>query len=185
MRRAVFLDRDGTINYDTNYLAAPEEVELVPGAGAAVARLNRAGLWVVVVTNQSGLARGYFGEEDLASVHRELDRQLAAHGGRVDAYYHCPHQPQGVVENLAVECDCRKPAPGLVLRAAAELGLELAGSYLVGDRPGDIGCGLAAGLTCIRVATGPDRGEWEAPAHHSAPDLAGAVEWILAREAAG
>jgi D-glycero-D-manno-heptose 1,7-bisphosphate phosphatase len=182
MKRAVFLDRDGTINHDTDYLAAPEEVELVPGAGRAVARLNAAGFAVVVVTNQSGLARGYFGEADLAAVHRELDRRLAAHDARVDAYYHCPHLPQGVVEGLAVECDCRKPAPGLVLRAASEMGLELAGSYLVGDRPGDIGCGLAAGLVCIRVQTGPDREEWEAPAQHTAPDLAAAVEWILARE---
>ncbi len=195
-RRAVFLDRDGTINHDTNYLSSPHELRLIPGADRAIARLNAAGLWVVVVTNQSGLARGYFGERDLEAVHAELQRLLSRAGARIDAFYHCPHLPPALYDSgppqrrgrprpeLIVPCECRKPAPGLVLRAARELGIELAGSFLVGDRPGDIACGRAAGLTCVRVATGPDAsppsGPEEVP-HHQAPDLAAAVDWILAR----
>ncbi len=178
---AVFIDRDGTINQDTHYLSRPEEVRLIPGAAQAIARLNRAGIKVVVVTNQSGLARGFFKEDDLRAVHAELDRQLAACGARIDAYYHCPHLPEGVVEHLAVECDCRKPSPGLVLRAARELDLDLPGSFMVGDRPGDVGCALAAGVTAVRVHTGPDQDDWPEPAHFDAPDLARAVEWILGR----
>jgi len=177
---AVFLDRDGTINQDTNYLSNPDEVRLIPGSAQAIARLNRAGLAVVVVTNQSGLARGFYSHEDLQAVHAELDRLLAAHGARVDAYYHCPHHPEGVVEHLALECDCRKPGPGMVLRAAEELDLRLTGSFMVGDRPGDVGCALAAGLYAVRVLSGPDQDDEEQAAHHRAPDLAGAVEWILA-----
>jgi D-glycero-D-manno-heptose 1,7-bisphosphate phosphatase len=180
-KTAVFLDRDGTINQDTNYLHRPDELSLIPGSAQAIARLNRAGLAVVVVTNQSGLARGYYSHEDLQAVHDELDRLLGAHGASIDAYYHCPHHPEGVVEHLAMECDCRKPGPGMVLRAARELNLRLEGSFMVGDRPGDVGCALAAGLFAVRVLTGPDLSKEEQPAHHRAPDLAGAVDWILAR----
>jgi D-glycero-D-manno-heptose 1,7-bisphosphate phosphatase len=180
-KTAVFLDRDGTINQDTNYLSKPEELRLIPGSAQAIARLNRAGLAVVVVTNQSGLARGYYSQDDLDAVHAELDRMLKSHGASIDAYYHCPHHPEGVVEHLALKCDCRKPEPGMVLRAALELNLRLEGSFMVGDRPGDVTCALAAGLYAVRVMTGPDLSDEEEPAHHRAPDLAGAVEWILRR----
>ena len=185
-RRAVFLDRDGTIIPDRHYLSQPRQVDLFPGAGPALARLNQAGLWVVVITNQSGLARGYFSEEDLAQVHQELDRQLAEHGARVDAYYHCPHLPDGSVARYAIECDCRKPAPGLVLRAAAELGIVLAGSFMVGDRNKDVACGRAAGLIPILLRCGHEDGLPAGPLErpeHLADDLAGAVDWILAQSA--
>lgn len=185
LKRAVFLDRDGTINLDTNYLSSPEDLRLIPGAARAIARLNQARLAVVVITNQSGLARDFFSEDDLAAVHAELDRLLAAAGARIDAYFHCPHHPQGVVRSLAIECDCRKPGTGLVKRAARELGLDLGGSFMIGDRPGDVGCALAAGLTAVRVLSGPDHEEWLEPAHHYADDLAQAVEWILGRLGSG
>lgn len=180
-KTAVFLDRDGTINHDTNYLSDPAELRLIPGAARAIARLNQAGLTVVVVTNQSGLARGFYTHDDLRAVHAEMDRLLRAQGAEVDAYYHCPHHPEGVVEHLAVRCDCRKPGTGMIEQAAQELGLRLEGSFMVGDRPGDVSCALAAGLYAVRVLSGPDLSDEEQPAHHRAPDLADAVEWILAR----
>jgi len=182
---AVFLDRDGTINQDTNYLANPDELRLIPGAAQAIARLNQAGLPVVVVTNQSGLARGFYNHDDLQAVHAEMDRLLSAHEAKVEAYYHCPHHPEGVVEHLALECDCRKPGTGMVEQAARELGLSLTGSFMVGDRPGDVGCALAAGMYAVRVLSGPDLSDEDQPAHHRAQDLAGAVDWILARLESG
>ncbi len=183
-RRAVFLDRDGTINEEVHYLRRAEDVRLLPGAGQAIARLNAAGLAVVVVSNQSGLARGYFDEADLASVQIRLNRLLAEQGARVDAYYFCPHHPEGAVEHYALACDCRKPAPGLVLQAAREMGLELAGSYMVGDRLRDVACGKNAGLTSIMVRCGQDDGEPRPEDEKPdlvADDLAQAVDWILAR----
>jgi D-glycero-D-manno-heptose 1,7-bisphosphate phosphatase len=182
---AVFLDRDGTINLDTNYLSSPDELRLIAGSAQAIARLNRAGLPVVVVTNQSGLARGFYSHDDLRAVHEELDRLLEAHGARVDAYYHCPHHPEGVVKRLAVECDCRKPGPGMLLQAAQDLGLSLEGSFMVGDRPGDVECALSQGLFAVRVRTGPDQADGEQYPHHETGDLAGAVDWILARLESG
>lgn len=176
---AVFLDRDGTINLDTNYLSSPHELHLISGSAQAIARLNRAGLTVVVVTNQSGLARGYYSRDDLQAVHDELDRLLASHGARIDAYYHCPHHPDGVVEHLAVTCDCRKPGPGMLRQAARDLGLKLEGSFMVGDRPGDVECALNEGLFAVRVQSGPDQSEGEQAPHHKTRDLAGAVDWIL------
>lgn len=183
MKPAVFLDRDGVINVDVNYLSRPEDVRLIPGAARAIAKLNAAGFAVVVVSNQSGLARGYFGPEDLEAVRAELDRRLAQAGARVDAYYHCPHHPdQGVIPELTRACDCRKPAPGMVLRAARELNLDLAASFMVGDKPSDAACGRAAGVVSILVggASGGD-----AAPDHMAADLAQAVDWILGRAGEG
>lgn len=183
---AVFLDRDGTINQDVDYLSRAEDVELIPGAGQAIARLNRAGLAVVVVSNQSGLARGYFDWGDLAKVQAEINRQLAEHGAKVDAYYVCPHlpPPQGKVYELAIECDCRKPKPGLIMRAASQMALDLEESFMVGDRQRDVSSGRAANLTSILVETGQDDGAEPEPGqepHFIARDLAQAVDWILGR----
>lgn len=183
-RRTVFLDRDGTINEEVHYLRRAEDVRLIPGAARAIARLNAAGLMVVVVSNQSGLARGIFDEADLASVQVRLNRLLAQEDARVDAYYFCPHLPDGVVEHYACRCDCRKPAPGLVLQATAEMGLTLEGSFMVGDRLRDVACGHAAGLISVLVNSGHDDGEprdaGERP-DHVARDLEDAVDWILAQ----
>ncbi|MFH1059491.1 MAG: HAD family hydrolase [Pseudomonadota bacterium] len=182
-QRTVFLDRDGTINVEVNYLHRVEDLALLPGAARAIARLNAAGIAVVVVSNQAGLAKGLFDEGDLALVQIEINRRLKAAGARVDGWYFCPHHPQGVVEDLAIACDCRKPGPGLVLMAAEEMGLALTGSYLVGDRLRDVACAARAGLTGVLVRSGhadwpPTCGE-EEPAF-VAPDLAAAVDWILA-----
>ncbi len=124
-RPAVFLDRDGVLIEDVHYLKNPEQVRLTPGAGPAVARLNAEGLPVVVVTNQSGVARGYFSETAVAEAHRRLDELLAEHGARVDRYYHCPHHPGGTVAAYRVACECRKPRPGMLLRAAPNWALTL------------------------------------------------------------
>lgn len=183
-QRAVFLDRDGTINHDTNYLARPEEVQLLPGAGPAIARLNAAGLLVLVVSNQSGVARGMFSPAEVEAVNAELSRQLAGFGARVDRYYFCPHHPEGEVAPYNRPCDCRKPAPGLLLRAAGELGLALGECFMVGDRPLDMEAGLAAGVTCVLVPTGPHQDpapEAHQRPRHVAPDLGQAVDWILGR----
>lgn len=188
-RRAVFLDRDGTINQEVNYLSRREDVRLIPGAAQAIARLNAAGILVVVVSNQSGLARGYFDEMDLAAVQIELNRQLKEQGARVDAYFFCPHHPEGQVEEYTQVCDCRKPEPGLILQAAEGLGplFSLADSFMVGDRLRDVACGLAAGVTSVLVRSGQDDGPPQGPQetpHHVAEDLAQAVDWILAQVAA-
>ncbi|MCA1905369.1 MAG: HAD family hydrolase [Desulfarculus sp.] len=182
-RPAVFLDRDGTINREVSYLSRPQDVEILPGAAEAIARLNAAGFWVVVISNQSGLARGYFDEGDLALVQLEINRRLKAAGARVDAWYFCPHHPAGVVEDLALACECRKPGIGLIMQAAREIALTLEGSFMVGDRLLDVACGRRAGLTSILVKSGHPDWPPEVPEqepHFVAADLAAAVDWILA-----
>jgi len=149
-RSAVFLDRDGTINVEKNYLCRVEDFEFIDGVPAAIRCLNRAGLPVVVVTNQSGIARGFYGRSEVEKLHRHVDRLLAAFGARIDAWYLCPHLP----DNSSVKCDCRKPAPGLLQRAAAERGIDLARSWMVGDKPADLKAGLAAGCRSLLVKTG-------------------------------
>src|SRR3712207_4894921 len=148
-REAVFLDRDGTINVEVNYLYRPDDFAFVPGAPEAIGRLNRAGFPVVVVTNQAGIARGFYTAEDVVALHDHLQRRLAPFGARVDAFYFCPHHP-----DFTGECACRKPAPGMLLQAARELGLDLGQSWLVGDSAGDIGAAAAAGCHAILVRTG-------------------------------
>lgn len=182
--KAVFLDRDGTIVREVNYLCRPEDTELLPGAGQAIAKLRRAGFAVVVVSNQSGIARGYFSHDDLQSVQDELIRQLAGHNTEIDGWYNCVHHPNGEVEQFRMVCDCRKPKPGLVHSAAAEMDLELEGSYMVGDRLRDVACGNAAGLTSILVRSGQNDGAPQEDIQHPdhvTGDLAQAAEWILAR----
>jgi histidinol-phosphate phosphatase family protein len=142
---AAFLDRDGTVIRDTGYVSSPEDVVLLPGAAEAVRLLNRAGIPVVIVTNQSGIARGYFGESEFHSVQERLESLLLAAGARIDATYFCPHVPND-------RCDCRKPGLGLYLKAAAELGLDLAGALYVGDRVRDVLPVLELGGKGILVA---------------------------------
>ena len=132
-RPAVFLDRDGTIIEDTGYIGDPDAVRLLPGAAAAIGRLNLAGIPAVVVTNQSGIARGLLDESAYSAVARRLQGLLAAEGARLEADYHCPHHP-----DFTGACECRKPGPLLYRRAAAEHGLDLARSWWVGDRPRDV-----------------------------------------------
>jgi len=147
MTRLVLLDRDGTINEERNYLSSPDELELLPGAAEGIRRMRDLGLAVVVVTNQSGVGRGYFTAETVAAVHQRLGELLAAGGAKVDAFYVCPHTPDD-------DCDCRKPAPGLARQAAAEFQADLSRSFVVGDKVCDIELGQRAGATTILVRTG-------------------------------
>lgn len=145
-RKVAFLDRDGVINLDRAYVHKWEEFEFVPGAVEAMRRLCEAGYELVVVTNQSGLARGMYSEAEYQALTDAMCVALARAGAAVAAVYHCPHHPKGRVAALAVDCDCRKPAPGMILRAAKELGVSLADSFLVGDKPSDIEAARAAGV---------------------------------------
>ena len=187
-RPAVFLDRDGTINEQMGYVNHLSRFHLLPGAARAIRGLNEAGLAVVVVTNQSGLARGYFPESLLEAVHAEMYRLLAQEGARLDGLYVCPHHPEAKEERFRLDCDCRKPRTGLLERAAAELGLDLGRSYMVGDRWSDLRCGAAVGATTVLVLTGYGRGDaaYVGPGQtvqpdHVAEDLEAAARWILDR----
>jgi D-glycero-D-manno-heptose 1,7-bisphosphate phosphatase len=171
-RRAVFLDRDGTINVEVGYLSRPEDFALIEGSAPAIKRLNDAGFLVVVVSNQSGVARGYFGEDDVKRVNEEMARQLQRFGARLDAVYYCPHYPEGAVQEYRRECDCRKPGPGMIRQAQEDLGIDVANSYVVGDHLGDIVLAKNVGARSIMVVTGHGADELEKLRSHGVePDL--------------
>jgi D-glycero-D-manno-heptose 1,7-bisphosphate phosphatase len=153
-RRAVFLDRDGTINIEKDYLHRPEEFEFIPGVPEAISIMKDAGYLVVVVTNQSGVARGYYGESEVERIHRHMDDLLAAQGTSVDGYYFCPHHPENGVGGYRKDCDCRKPLPGMLMKAATDLHIDLSASWMVGDKLADIEAGLKAGCRAALVLTG-------------------------------
>jgi D,D-heptose 1,7-bisphosphate phosphatase len=151
--KAVFLDRDNTIIDDPGYIGDPSLVRLLPGVEQAIKSLQAAGYKIVVVTNQSGIARGLLTEAMLERIHDELRRQLALKEAYLDAIYYCPYHPEGTVEGYAIDSGLRKPRPGMLLKAAGEMDLELAGSWMVGDSPRDIEAGQRAGCRTIRVRT--------------------------------
>ena len=182
---AVFLDRDGTIIEDVGYLRHLDQIAFYPWSADAIRALNRAGLPVVLITNQSGIARGMLTEALVEAAHRRIAERLAAGGARIDAYYYCPHHPQGKVEPFARACDCRKPACGMIARAAADLGLDPSRSFVVGDTWLDVGAARAAGARAILVRRGRGRQHDPPPApdglHADAmvDNLAAAASWIL------
>lgn len=147
MKRFVLIDRDGTINVEKHYLSDPEQLELYPGVGHAIRRLNQLDLGVAVLTNQSGIARGYFDLKRLDEIHDRLYTLLAEEGAMVDGLYLCPHGP-------ADECDCRKPLPGMVEQAVAEHGFDPARSFMIGDKEVDVEMGRAVGAVTFLVRTG-------------------------------
>jgi D-glycero-D-manno-heptose 1,7-bisphosphate phosphatase len=178
-RRAVFLDRDGTIAEEAGYLNHISRFQMFPYSGKAIARLNAAGLLVIVITNQSGVARGFYPEALVHRVHDRMEDELRAAGAHVDGIYYCPHIS-------ADGCDCRKPSPGMLERAAEEHNLKIAGSTIVSDRYDDIRMGHDAGCWTILVLTGYGRGEyewnrkgWAKPPHHVVENLEEAVEIVL------
>lgn len=181
--KAVFLDRDGTVTVERGYVTVPEMIELIPGAAAAILRLKEGGWKVFVVTNQACVAKGMISEEELGMIHFRLVSMLGAEGAEVDGIYTCPHHPEGAVPELAVDCDCRKPRPGLLERAASEHDLDLSRCVMIGDSLRDLQAGQAAGARSILVRTGLGKSVGdEHGAVHVAEDLSGAVDWIL-REA--
>lgn len=154
MRPAIFLDRDGTLNVDVGYLHALEQLELFPWTVDALRLLKRAGFALVVVTNQSGIAQGLIDEDFVGVAHAEMQRRLEAEGAGIDAYYSCPHHPNGSVAKFRTECRCRKPNPGMIEDAARDLGLDPTRSWVIGDKWLDVQLGQAVGARSILVRTG-------------------------------
>jgi len=148
-RAAVFLDRDGTINIDKGYVYRVEDWEWIPGAIDAIVALKNAGFLVIIITNQAGIARGYYNEADLTNLHTRINEELQEHGVMIDGFYHCPHHPE-----FSAVCECRKPLPGLIYEASQDLDVDLECSWLVGDKASDIQAGLAAMVKSILVLTG-------------------------------
>jgi D-glycero-D-manno-heptose 1,7-bisphosphate phosphatase len=179
--RAVFLDRDGTINLDHGYVFRAADFQFIVGAREAIRKLKDAGYLVIVVTNQAGIARGLYDEADLHELHRHLDRELATYGTAIDAYYYCPHHPEEGREPYLRDCACRKPLPGMLLQAAADFSLKLDSSFLVGDKRSDIQAGVAAGCRSILVQTGYGSGPDDLPPDiPQVADLMEAAHLILA-----
>lgn len=174
-KRAVFLDRDGTIARDVPYCHRVEDFELLPTVPEAIKLLNESGFKVVVITNQSGIARDYFTEETLARIHKKMEDELAKSGARLDSIRYCPHHPDD-------GCECRKPKTALFHQAAAELGIDLSGSFMVGDMQMDINAGKALGCKTVLVTTGPNGANSIVnPPDYVADSLLEAVNWILER----
>lgn len=187
-RPAVFLDRDGTINEQMGYINHISRFHLLPGVGKAIKLLNDKDIPVIVVTNQSGLARGYFPEPLLDAVHEQMRIHLKQDQARIDGLYICPHHPEAKEEKYRKNCACRKPKTGLLEQAAAEMHLDLNRSFMVGDRWSDIRCGAAVGATSLLVLTGYGRGDakYIGPSQAIQPDcitenLMEAVQWILGK----
>lgn len=188
MKKAVFLDRDGTLNVDAGYPSRYDQIDIYPQSYAAVKKLNKEGWLAVVVTNQSGVGRGLLSEEDLKDIHTRLMSSFARHEAHLDGVYYCPHHILSEDPRYRKDCDCRKPRTGLARQAAADLGIDLTGSYMVGDKAEDILFGMNIGAVPVLVLTGAG-GESQsrlkeqnvAPAYVAA-DVLEAVDWILERE---
>ena len=185
-RPAVFIDRDGTLTDEVGYVNHPSRLRLLPRSAEAIRRLNRAGMAAVVVTNQAGVARGYFSESVLKAVNEDLVAQLTQAGARLDGLYVCPHHPSEGEPPYRVDCACRKPKPGLLLRAAGDLDLDLARSVMVGDKSSDLEVAPKIGARSVLVLTGYGLGEWEhrreqfsVMPDHVAVDLLDAVDWAM------
>ncbi len=183
---AVFLDRDGTINDDPGYLTDPSDVRLLPGVGEALRLLQEQGFILVVVSNQSGVARGFLTEAELAQVQMRLEALLSAEGVTLTGAYYCPHHPAGAPPYRQI-CDCRKPQGGLVERAAREHGIDLSRSYVVGDKQIDVELARHMGMPAVLVLTGQGRDNLKPgliQPDYVAPDLPAAARWILQRHCA-
>lgn len=178
--KAVFLDRDGVINQDTDHLRNMADFRLLPGAAQALRVIKERGYLVIVVTNQAAVAKGMLSLDQLESMHEEIKQELARHGAEIDAIYYCPHHPDGIVPEYAIKCDCRKPGVGMIIKAIKEFDIDLSKSFLVGDKTGDILAGTRAGLTTILVRTGygGQDGKFEASPDFTADDLKAALRYI-------
>jgi D-glycero-D-manno-heptose 1,7-bisphosphate phosphatase len=189
LRRAVFLDRDGTVAEEVGYVNHASRIRLLPGSAGAVRRVRDAGFLAVVVTNQAGVARDYFEEFVVHQANRRLVELLQKEGTDLDGIYYCPHHPREGAPPYRQDCQCRKPRPGMLLKAAEDLGIDLPNSYMVGDGLVDVGAARAAGVVPVLVLTGYGRGHlehrrsrWTEEPEHIAEDLSAAVQWILERE---
>jgi D-glycero-D-manno-heptose 1,7-bisphosphate phosphatase len=184
VKPAVFLDRDGTLLEEAGYLDRLERLAFFPFGIDAVRLLNRGGYSVVIITNQSGIGRGMYEEEFVIRAHQVVDERVRAGGGRIDGYYYCPHHPEAELAKYRKDCDCRKPEPGMLRQAAADLGLDLSRSFAVGDKWTDVQAGVAAGARGLLVRTGYGRTSEATPKRPVEPvtiadDLMAATAWIL------
>ncbi|MBN2521820.1 MAG: D-glycero-beta-D-manno-heptose 1,7-bisphosphate 7-phosphatase [Bacteroidales bacterium] len=146
MTKAVFLDRDGTINHDTGHLHKPEELMLIQGAIEAIKEIRNKGFIVIVVTNQAGIAKGLYTEDDVNELHGYINQKLKLAGAAIDAFYYCPHHPGALIEKYRIECECRKPKPGMLLKAIEELKINPHCSFMIGDKESDMLAGKNAGI---------------------------------------
>jgi D-glycero-D-manno-heptose 1,7-bisphosphate phosphatase len=186
MRRAVFLDRDGTMIHEAGYLGRLDDLRWFSWTADAIRLLNRAGFLVCVTTNQGGIGLGFYTEAFLHELHARMAATLDAAGAHVDGWFHCPHHPAAVVPSLRLDCDCRKPRPGMIRQAVERLDIDARQSFVVGDKLADVGLAGQAGARGILVRTG--YGDDVVRAHggvvpgavHVAGDLMGAVAWLLA-----
>ena len=186
MADAVFLDRDGVINEDFGYLHDHKDLRLIPGSASAIHRFNELSIPVIVVSNQAGVARGYFSESHIGIFHDALSQELKKDNSHIDRFYYCPHHPSEGKGKYALVCDCRKPMPGLLLQAGKDMNLDLEKCVLIGDKASDIGAGVAAGCQTILVMTGYGANEWETwhesfKPSHVAQNLLDASTWLLNR----
>jgi D-glycero-D-manno-heptose 1,7-bisphosphate phosphatase len=182
---AVFLDRDGTINEDTGYVAHPSELAIYPWTAEALRLINQSGMKAIVVTNQSGVARGIYSEATLKQIHKRLEDEVRREGARIDAIYYCPHHPRHGSARYRLACECRKPQPGLLRKAAAEHCLDLSHSFVIGDKASDINLAASVGARGVLVLTGFGRETIERPDSFPcrpdivAADLLEAVKLVL------
>ncbi|MEI7906585.1 MAG: HAD family hydrolase [Bacteroidota bacterium] len=158
---AVFVDRDGTINVDVDYLSSPSQIQLIPRSADAIRELNELNIPVVVITNQSGIARGFYSEEDLEAVHDAMDTMLRSSQATILAYYYCPHHPTDGIAPFVKKCECRKPNAGMLLEAQKDFGFDLKRSFVVGDKCVDVQTGKSVGAVSVQVATGYGAAEKE------------------------
>ena len=180
MRRAAFIDRDGVINEELDYVHRVEDFHILPGVVDGLRLLAESGFALVVVTNQAGIAKGYYTEQDFQHLTAHMRTAFKAQGVELAAVYHCAHHPDGVVPGLSGPCDCRKPQPGMLFQAARDLGLDLARSVMVGDKPSDTQAGRAAGVAWTVLVESGHALPADATAHadHRCADLLAAARWL-------
>ena len=190
-QRAVFIDRDGTMSEEVGYINHSSRFRLFPYTATAIKHLNESGWLAIVVTNQAGVARGYFSEDMIDTVHAQMTKDVTANGGRIDAIYYCAHHPSVGEPPYRVACDCRKPQPGLINRAAEKFDVDLSSSWMIGDRYSDVELARNAGVKSMFVLSGYGRGEWEHQRTNwsAQPDLVAenlleAVQMIVSTEGA-
>jgi D,D-heptose 1,7-bisphosphate phosphatase len=186
---AIFLDRDGTINEEVGYLGQPERLRIIPAAFEAVRLINKSGMKAIVISNQSGVARGFFTEENVREINKKIEVLLGEQGAFIDRFYFCPHHPTEGEEPYKKICSCRKPQPGMLYQAADELDIDLTRSYMIGDNYPDIEAAHRAGAKGVLVLTGYGRHSSGGKDHetetqdnrpdHIASDILEAVRWIM------
>ena len=177
MNKAVFLDRDGTINPDPGYISNPDDFNIYEGVAESLARLKKAGYLLVLITNQSGISRGLISTDQLDKIHKKLQLQLSEAGVQLDAIYYCPHHPDFPYIDGKAACNCRKPEPGMVLQALRELNIDPGISFMIGDRSSDIKIGIKTGIKPVHIGQSPLAGYEHIPSFVNFP---AAVDWILA-----